>query len=430
MASDQDDEWLQLNFDKPRVINAIYGTAAMWSMVLENTTNPPNTLTFTGITSGGQSNQLGYITDSFDTHFWQDRVLSLSQLYMSNNMQYTYKALRISINHMLSYSQYPAFGELAVYFRKYDWNTATHFLVPEQPSIPESGKSWYIKIHETAPNPYVTILDRVQSLEITRDINSEHISELTLMCSTNSDLIEQIGVILDQLTSIPLDYGLGQILLWTTSGGIPSNATVLTSSAQQLLSSDYADLYNLFNADNLVFGDVFQIPYMTDASTPAPYSASAVTESDTACHALNSGTSSSADDLWQGTTRNGSWFRVDFGGYYRIVELAFRTASSAIGPTNFRIEGINSDDTFTTLKTWSNQSGFSTSTLKVYTLPVVDAVYKGIRLYCTTMVSGYLGFRSFLVTLQPTVMTDYFSIPAQPSVPPNGKQWIMITSSA
>jgi hypothetical protein len=251
------------------------------------------------------------------------------------------------------------------------------------------------------------------------------------MCTTNSDLIEQLTDIIQQLSSIPLDYGLGQILLWTTASAIPSNAMILTENAQQLVSNDYLDLYNMFEADNIVFGETFQIPYMTSANTPSPYTVYASSNSDTAWHALNSGTSAyEEDEYWESETGTGTTFTVEFGGYCRIVQLAIRPRQSSMVPTNFRIDGINSDDSLTVIKQYTNQMGWTATADKTFTLPVTDDVYKGIQFYKNNGTGSHFGFIRFIVTLQAPIIPDYFSIPAQPSVPPNGKQWIMITSNA
>jgi hypothetical protein len=288
-----------------------------------------------------------------------------------------------------------------------------------------------MKVFNNQPMPVLTLGDRVQSLEINKIITTDRVSECMLICETNSNYITQIQTILSALIDVPLEHELGNILLWNTTLDTPPNAIVLTSSPQELVTENYLDLYNKLNTDDIQFGDTFQVPYMTDESTPGPFTASANSESDTAWHALNSGTTTAAEDIWQGTTKNGSWFRLDFGdNYYHIVELAVRVVSSNRTPTNFRLEGINNDDSFTTIKTYSNQTGYSYIDDRILTLPVNNNIYKGFRLFVTTMVGSALGFMRFSPTLQAPVNPDSFYIPAQPSTPQTGKQWIMIVSNS
>jgi hypothetical protein len=288
-----------------------------------------------------------------------------------------------------------------------------------------------MKVFNNQPMPVLTLGDRVQSLEINRNITVDRVSECMLMCDTNSSLITQIQVILSALSNVPLEYELGNILLWNTTLDTPSNAIILTSSPQELSTTDYYDLYNKLNTDDIQFGDTFQIPYMTDESTPSPYSVSASSQSDTAWHALNSGTTNSEDDSWQADTRNNTTFTVEFGNnYYKIVELALRPRATTAVPSNFRVEGINSDDSFTVLKQYTSQNGYSTSSDKIFTLPATNDVYKGIRFYNNAGFGGNIGFIRFIVKLQAPLTAETFFIPAQPSSPQDGKEWIMIVSNS
>jgi hypothetical protein len=289
-----------------------------------------------------------------------------------------------------------------------------------------------MKVYNTQPDPLITLGTRVQSLESNDTIITEKNSELTLMCSTNSNIISQLVDIINTLSSAGINYNLGDILTWNTSFDTPSNAIVLTDSPQSLVTADYPDLYQLFIDNNYEFGDVFQVPFMTSPTAPSPYEVSALNNSSTAWRACDSSVSVIQGTHYWNSGGVPSWIEMRFGSSYKIVQYKFRPMSYNIYPAAWTVSGINNDDSYTILQEYSNQPTFDSGT-RTYTLPDSDVLYKGIRLTFTapsTAETGGFSLLGFYPIVSASQNPNTFNIPAYPYPPQTGKNVIMIVSNA
>jgi hypothetical protein len=250
------------------------------------------------------------------------------------------------------------------------------------------------------------------------------------MCSTNSNLISQLIDIVNTISSIGINYNLGDILTWNSSFDIPSNAIVLTDSAQSLITADYLDLFNFLNDNNYEFGDTFQVPFMTSPTAPSPYEVSALNNSSTAWRACDSSTSVIGNHYWS-SGGYPSWIEMRFGSSYKIVSYKFIPMSYNIYPSSWTVSGINDDDSYTILQEYSNQPEFSG--VRTYTLPNSNVLYKGIRLTSTgpsTAASEGFSLLAFYPIVSAPQNPNTFNIPAYPYPPQTGKCVIMITTNA